>query len=528
MLDISAYREYKQVPLIHIVNEDDELLYNSPEADWYRTLKEFPWRSYRQVAVEYYDALYHFNRVRMLRSYEKVRDTESEEKGHATQRLLFSRATMDKSVSILNEDEFTESTMRTIAPSSIAPGITPDRLGGKKPKCFFALFKSFIGVSLMGFAPEPEHVHKLLSSNLSFARVCGFIPKDEDDRYWYKHVPSLRKLEQFDQVMTEYGLWDKAKWDEVSRNIDEGIIERENELVGDTTHFHAESQFETVKYVDEDGNEKKKSQSKTSKNCRCENKDECHHKWELVDEGAGTVVKSPTKVFWAHKASVIGLARQGIPLDAVAVADAATYDGETLYPHVIRLFDNLPTVKEWIDRVLYDRACDNQPLKDKFADELGIELKTSVNPRRRKAVTENLPRGMKELSPYGNLICNAGITMEYQGVRFDSDKFIFKAPVDKNNTCVCSSCEYKAQCCPNSNNGRVVTVSFDLLPHINPDDPPMSKRFKAIMMRRPSVERMIKRLKCDLSDDQLTKRGNASFQAYLDKTMIAFHILLRG
>jgi hypothetical protein len=26
----------------------------------------------------------------------------------------------------------------------IAPGKTPDRLGGKKPKCFFALFKSFI------------------------------------------------------------------------------------------------------------------------------------------------------------------------------------------------------------------------------------------------------------------------------------------------------------------------------------------------------------------------------------------------
>jgi hypothetical protein len=55
----------------------------------------------------------------------------------------------------------------------------------------------------------------------------------------------------------------------------------------------------------------------------------------------------------------------------------------------------------------------------------------------------------------------------------------------------------------------------------------MAKRFKAIMARRPSVERMIKRLKCDLSDDRLTKRGNDSFQAYLDKTMIAFHVLLR-
>jgi hypothetical protein len=48
------------------------------------------------------------------------------------------------------------------------------------------------------------------------------------------------------------------------------------------------------------------------------------------------------------------------------------------------------------------------------------------------------------------------------------------------------------------------------------------------MKLRPSVERMIKRLKCELGDDRLKKRGNASFQAYLDKTMAAFHILLRS
>ena len=73
-----------------------------------------------------------------------------------------------------------------------------------------------------------------------------------------------------------------------------------------------------------------------------------------------------------------------------------------------------------------------------------------------------------------------------------------------------------------------MNISFDKLPHINPADPPMAKRFRAMMTRRPSVERMIKRLKCDLSDDRLKKRGNAAFQAYLDKTMIAFHMPLRS
>jgi hypothetical protein len=38
---------------------------------------------------------------------------------------------------------------------------------------------------------------------------------------------------------------------------------------------------------------------------------------------------------------------------------------------------------------------------------------------------------------------------------------------------------------------------------------------------------MIKQLKCERGDDRLTKRGNASFQARLDKTLIALHILLR-
>ena len=55
----------------------------------------------------------------------------------------------------------------------------------------------------------------------------------------------------------------------------------------------------------------------------------------------------------------------------------------------------------------------------------------------------------------------------------------------------------------------------------------MAKRFKAIMRRRPSVERMIKRLKCDLGDDRLSKRGNDSFQASLDKTVISYHLLIR-
>ena len=526
MLNQSSILPHSQLPLIHVVNEDDKLLSNNCDTQWYSILKNFPWENYRELGALYYNALYDFNISKQLKAEDIQKNKETKDAGR--QRLLFNRTTMDKSKTVLHELKPKQIAVPLVSAQSVSPGVVPKRLGGKKPKCFFALFKSFTGACLMGFSPEPEVVHNLLTSNLSFARVCGFVPNNIDERYWYRNIPSLRKVEQFDQIMTEYGLWNQNKWEEVRRNIEQGIIKKENELVGDTTHYHAYSGFETVAYTDPKGKKKKKSQSKITKKCRCKNKENCPHPWDLVDDGAGTIVKSNGKMIWGHKASVLGLPRQGIALDATAVADAATFDGETLLPHVEVLFENLPEVKPWIDRVLYDSACDNGKLKDTFKDRFGIELKASFNPRRTKPVTENLPPGMAKITASGNLICNGGFEMDYKGARFDFDKFIYQAPFDADKVSVCSGCPHQLSCSPTSTKGRVVTISFDMLPSIDPADPPMAKRFKAIMMRRPSVERMIKRLKRDLSDDRLRKRGNDSFQAYLDKTLIAYHMLLRS
>jgi len=51
----------------------------------------------------------------------------------------------------------------------------------------------------------------------------------------------------------------RVKLSEVSRNIRKGVIKKENELVGDTTHYHAYSEFETVKYTDENAKSKEVS-----------------------------------------------------------------------------------------------------------------------------------------------------------------------------------------------------------------------------------------------------------------------------
>ncbi len=525
--------EGQTIPLVFEVQTDDQYLLNTIDGEWFEILYAFPWENYRQYAADYYNALYEFNR-REEQAAKDENKAQPETKENARQRLLFDRATMqspqDPAVPILYRGEVVELKCPEVTPMDVSPGIVPVRLVGRKPKCFFSLLKAFSGTTLMGFPAEPEHVHLLLKSNPAFARVCGFIPTEQDKpaQYHYQQVPALRKLEQFDQIMREAGLWDRIKIDEVKANLATGVIEKENELVGDTTHYHAYSSFETVRYEDDKGNEKKKSQSKPTKPCRCEDWTSCPHDWALRDDGAGTIVKSKTKMIWGHKASVIGLPKQGIAIDAVAVADAASHDGQTFFPHVQKVFGHYPEIAQSTQRVLYDSACDDAPLKQRFKDELDVELKASFNPRRSAPITKDLPRGIEKITPYGVPVCLAGHELDYQGIRHASETFIYRAPLGEDGLSVCIGCRERPACCNRSNrSGRTITVAFDTLAHIDSDDPPMAKRFKAIMTRRPSVERMIKRLKCDLGDDRLSKRGNESFQAYLDKTMIGYHLLIR-
>ena len=197
---------YRPMPLFEFVNKDDEILSNSPDQEWYRILKNMPYQNYQKLAAAYYCALYDFNQKNKKIEL-SCSDKNSESKEKARQRVLFDRPTMDKSKPVLDsvEPEEITTTPPSIKPELLIPGVVPTRKLGKKPKCFFAMFYSFIGVMLMGFPPEPEVVFNLLTSNLSFARVCGFIP-DVAKEYWFKNIPSLRKLEQFDQIHVDYDL----------------------------------------------------------------------------------------------------------------------------------------------------------------------------------------------------------------------------------------------------------------------------------------------------------------------------------
>ncbi len=253
-----------QQELFRIEFDDDIILSNCPTADWYRMLKVFPCQDYIPWGAKYYDSLYDFNqRVRKKTVVEKKENKET--KQQAQLRLLFDRETMQESLpdtDVLYSAEYKEPKQSSVNPNEVRPGKTPNRKAGKKPKDFFPLFKSFIGAVTMGYPPEPKEVHKLLTTNLSFLRVCGFVPKHIKDEYSFKHAPSLRKLEQFDQIMSEYGIWNGIKIQEINENLRNGCIEIEDKIVGDTTHYYAYSSFETVEYEDRKGQVKKNHNQK--------------------------------------------------------------------------------------------------------------------------------------------------------------------------------------------------------------------------------------------------------------------------
>ena len=527
-------------------------------------------------------------RRRRFRAGEPVGNPEDEEQ--AVLRLLYERPTGGNTEApILHPTPAPPRSTPMVCEEGLEPGVVPFRRRGREPKDFFALFKAFLIPHLMGKAASAEEVHDLLTVSPSLARGCGFTIPDATGKYRRTDIPKLRKLEQFDQIMCARGLWSDAKVKTVRDNLADGTIplEERQPLVHDTTHFPAYSamavvtlpaspatsassdssrpkpalpepvasperssspvsggnsltesvaapQSERSRRTKRAGKKKsrRKSQSRTVKSCRCPDRQSCPHPWELSDPGAGTVVKGSQsggkRMYWAHKAAVMSLA-SGIPLDAVAMMDAASHDSGSLRPHLRRLFKQFPELKDEFREVLADSAYDDQQLREDIAFEFSLALRTPLNPRGRKSTTLDLGRGMRSLSPIGTLTCEAGEEMTYRGVRWDTEKFLYGPPVGEDGVAACETCPVRNECCRDgAQAGRHVAIAFEKLPHIDPQDPPMARRFKVLMNRRPAIERVIKRLKIDLGDPHLTRRGNDAFQGHLDRSMLAFHLLLRA
>ena len=116
--------------------------------------------------------------------------------------------------------------------------------------------------------------------------------------------------------------------------------------------------------------------------------------------------------------------------------------------------------------------------------------------------------------------------MDCLGCRRDTQRLLFRAPDDDQGVPVCQHCALRDGCYRGYAGARQITVPFARLPWIDPEFPQLSRRFAKVMAKRTAIERLHKLMKYDHGDERLTKRGNASFQARLDKTLLAIHLVL--
>ena len=464
--------------LIEVRESDDIWLQKQENILWFHLLKKMQWEPLVPLAGQYYQALYDFNVVQAEKNSKAVDNLKPnpETQYEATIRLLEERPTESDEVCPVHPI-FLEIKETPNVPEQIAPGVVPVRCRGRQPKCFFAMFKAFVGMSLMGKPSEPETVYQELQNNPAFSRTCGFtLPNKE--HYRQSDIPTLRKLEQFDQIMTEAGLWSHAAVAQVKRNLESGKIVPERKLVHDTTHYKAFSSMHTVHKEETDGSVVKKSQSATTKNCRCPDRHNCPHAWVSADVGAGTVTKTGGQMHWAHKTSTLGLVEQSILIDAIAMTDAASHDSTSLVPQLARVFELYPELKSEAKIVLDDGAADDEGLKRQIEEEFDIKLLAPVNPRGRKALTTNLPKGIDHVTPSGTPVCGAGYPFNLLGVRTETDKFIFTAPNDENGHPVCHDCDQKDGCFRGEKGARNIEIPFEMLPWIDPEFPQSSIRFE--------------------------------------------------
>lgn len=572
----SPFRE--QQVLFVAVHHDDAALLADEENLWLRFLLTFDWKAHVTTAARYYQALWEWNVAAAKRRQEPAAEVQlvwSENEDEASLRLMAERPTGGNTEApIVHPTPQPPEQTPTVIAERLEPGVVPSRIAGREPKCFFAMLVAFLALHVMGREGSAEEVDHLLRMSPPFARACGFTIPAPDGEYRQSDIPSLRKLEQFDQIMSDRGLWAEVKVRIVRENLASGVVPLANQkLAHDTTHFIAYSAMEVLEVpppatgenpldqtaqrqemgtqagpgpeqapsqtdAQEQTSEqkpkkpKRKSQSRTVKACRCPEPEICPHPFVQSDPGAGTVVKGSQaggkRKYWAHKAAVFTITPFGTPLDAVAMTDAASHDGTSLEPHLERLIELYPEIREEIEEILADTAYDDAATKRRILEKYGIRIRTNVNPRSRKPQTKELARGMKSLSPVGTLTCQADREMTYVGMRFKAEQFIYGPPGQAKGAIACLDCPLRQSCCNEDNQGgRYVAIPFTKLPHISTDDPPMAKRFKAAMRLRSVIERSIKRIKLDFGDDHLTRRGNHAFQAHLDRSLAALHLVLR-
>lgn len=534
--------------LVLFESTDSPAVLNDPmNLDWLSVVHAVDGQSYELLARRYYIALYHLRKQSQRPDLPGKLHVEAQGKQQALQGML---DVVDKRKAN-NKEGLTECSAEVFVDagpnksdtslpevlldfSKVPPPLSSILAGPGRPPCdALCMMCAFLAAPLLGVGDDPTSVHKLLHSNPTFARACDFLDRavlKQTNELTSRRLPSLSVCEEFNEVMTRYGLWHLARIEQVRHNLESGVVNREDTLVFDTTHLEANSHCANVVPLDTKVEEGKKPKHRKvprmRKNCNCgkDRWESCEHPWSPTDQGAAVVVKGPTRIYWAHKSSVVSFGNSEIPFDARVLQYAAQADGKTLVPHLELLDRDFADVVADVQHILADDAYrENRDAVSRFGQQ--ARLIVPVHGKKSKPELAAAFDGINRFTPTGVPICEAGHSFHMRGRDINNERYSWTAPDGDQGQPVCKGCPMAGNCVKQGKR-RHIRVARNDFPQIDWDHPQHFARDRALYQKRTGVERAIKRLKVDLSGENLTTRDSPRVQAHLDRRLLILHLLL--
>lgn len=516
--------------------------------DWVALIKVVDAEHFGAIERRYYLALYHFRSQPSRPALPGQIEIGAQGKQQASEAMLgvmeqrkTSRKQAEDTLSPAEifVDPLTEISGKDLPAALSDFTIIPPSLGellggrGRPPSDGLCLLRAFLAAPLLGVGDNPTSVHRLLHSNPAFAHLCGFLGRNRTKlpgELTSRGLPSLSVCEEFTEVMSRYNLWHLARLGQVASNLASGVVETEKSISFDTTHAEANSHCGNVVPPDvkvgDDTKPKHRKVPRLYKRCDCgkEKWESCNHPWVPTDQGAAVVVKGPTRIYWAHKASVAAFADSEIPIDVRVCQYAAESDGNTLVPHLELMLRDLPQVISPMEFVLADDGYQgNNEAVARFGQNARLIL--PVHPRKARAALAEKFDGIHHFTPVGFPVCEGGYRFELRGRDIMSERYIWAAPDDTEGHPVCISCPFAGTCLKKGDR-RNIRVDRKEMPQIDWDHPQLFARDRARYRKRTGVERAIKRLKVDLGGEHLTHRDVHRVQAHFDRKLLTLHLLL--
>jgi len=378
---------------------------------------------------------------------------------------------------------------------------------GRKGQPFIAYLKAIEFAPILHIEQNMEAIALHLRINSDYLSACGF-----------RYPPSERALQDFDQIMTEAGLWELFRNETYRINVDDGIINEaeEDTLCVDNTHVIAHS-----------------TPNKVIKECRqCIHFERCTDKVS-TDESADWYVKSKCKVFYAHQIGMSQLTNSGAPFERV-VLSGRQYEPDSLEP---LLFQGKHKHEDMnFTKITTDGIFNTKPCKETIgAFYPGSMLYAPVNPKGRLKEMEEPARGIKKVTKHGSVECIAGHKMVFLAKDERLQCYVFGCPVfnpeareklthmDIDVSGI--TCQLKEQCCPTAVQGRIYRVPRERLKQVDWDMPQFSYRFHRVHKLRTKIERLFGRMKKRFKMAILYRRGIKKIEAHIDKFMALMHIV---